>query len=52
MQNYNDWLVNENQFFRTKTLFLVTLELQLQPKAYGKLASLPVATLDILICIY
>lgn len=24
MQNYNDWLVNENQFFQGKTLFLVT----------------------------
>jgi len=49
MQNYNDWLVNEKQFFQRKILSLLTSELQLQLKAYGKLASLPVATLDVLI---
>lgn len=40
----NDWLVNENQFFQRKILFLVTLKLQLQLKALSRLASLPVAT--------
>lgn len=45
MQNCNNWLVNENQIFQRKTLFLITLELQLQLKAYGKLALLPVDTL-------
>lgn len=52
MQNYNDWLANENQFSKGKKLFLVTSQLQLQLKAYGKLASLTAATLDVLMWIY
>lgn len=39
-------------FPREKKLFLVTSQLQLQLKAYGKLASLTAATLDILMWIY